>query len=100
MFQELGYAHCNIKVVTMFPYLNLKKVLGVLVLKKIIPMYGWQTKCFCSNEVGSHFCNEHGGLVCVQSSSSPLGCHQTSYVLHLILEYVIGEGRKTFLLKF
>jgi hypothetical protein len=36
----------------------------------------------------------------MQSSSSPLGCHQTSYVLHLILEYVIGEGRKTFLLKF
>ncbi len=63
-------------------------------------MHGWQTKCSCSNQVGSHFCNEHGGLVCMQSSSSPLGCHQTSYVLHLILEYVIGEGRKTFLLKF
>jgi hypothetical protein len=32
--------------------------------------------------------------------ASPLGCHQTSYVLHFILEYVIGEGRKKKLLKF
>jgi hypothetical protein len=32
--------------------------------------------------------------------ASPLCCHQTSYVLHLILEYVIGEGRKKKLLKF